>query len=43
MLKVPNPQNPFYSDNFLEVNGPLGWGLMCYGTVDLQTAQVACR
>ena len=31
------------TNNKIEINGPLGWGAMCAGTVDINTANVVCR
>ena len=33
----------FLANNFVEVLGPQGWGLMCFESINPQVASVICR
>ena len=40
---VPDTYNPSFIHQFLEVKWLLGWGMFCYGSLDLPAAEVICR
>lgn len=37
-------QNPAYINNFVEINGPSGWGILCFNTAfDFDSGNTICR
>ena len=42
-MEVPDNNNPSFINHFVEVKGSQGWGLLCYGNLELKAAEVVCR
>lgn len=42
-MSVPNPQQSSSSNEFVEVKGPNGWGLLCVDSFNRKAASVVCR
>ena len=40
---VQNPKHPSHYDNFVEVKGPYGWGLLCVDSMNVKAASVVCK
>ena len=43
LIEVPDLYNPSFINHFVEVKGSQGWGLLCYGNLELKAAEVVCR
>ena len=43
LVPVPNPQHPTSNNEFVEVKGPSGWGLLCVDSFNRNAASVVCR
>ena len=43
MLTVPHPQYIGYFDDYVEVKGASGWGLLCANVLDDNAATVVCK
>ena len=46
MLSVPDPRYYGYygyTNDFVEVKGPNGWGLLCSGVLNAKSASVVCK
>jgi hypothetical protein len=43
MVTVPHPQYIGYFDDYVEVKGASGWGLLCANVLDNNAAAVVCK
>lgn len=43
MLTVPHPQYVGYYDDYVEIQGPEGWGLVCANVLSESSAAVVCK